>query len=94
MQNPFSKEPSGLDKAIDQILAEMQGFTCDDDTYDKMTDQLVKLHALKTNEKCERISKDTLAIIAGNLAVAVIVVAYEQRSIVTTRVGQFLMKAR
>lgn len=94
MQFPRPKEPSGLDQAIEQILAEMAGYNSDDDEYDKMTHQLEKLYAIKAINRPERVSRDTLAMIAGNITVALIVVAYEQKSIVTSRVGQFLMKVR
>jgi len=92
MKNPTTK--SGLDLAIDQILNEMQGYTCDEDEYSKMTDQLEKLYKLKEIDKPERISKDTLALIAGNIFVALVIVAYEQKSIVTTKATNFLLKTR
>lgn len=87
-------EKSGLDLAIDQILSEMQGFECSDDEYDKMTDQLKKLYKLKALDKPERVSKDTLALITGNILVALLIVAYEQKSIVTTKATNFLLKTQ
>lgn len=89
-----TKEKTGLDKAIETILSEMEGYTCDEDEYDKMSDQLKKLYKLKALDKPERVSKDTLAIITGNVLVAVVIVAYEQKHIITTRAGTFLLKAR
>jgi len=85
---------SGLDRAIDQILAEMEGYTADEEDYDKMTDQLAKLYALKALDKPNRVSPDTLALISGNLLVAVIIVAYEQKNIITSKAGAFLLKTR
>ena len=85
-------EKSGLDLAIDQILAEMLGYECDSDEYNAMTDQLKKLYKLKALDKPERVSRDTLALIGGNILVALVIVAYEQKSIVTTKAPAFLMK--
>jgi hypothetical protein len=89
-----SKKPSGLDLEIDRILIDMRVPQCTDETYDLMTYQLTKLYELKALDRPERVSKDTLAIIAGNIAVALIIVAYEQKSIIATKTGQFLLKAR
>jgi hypothetical protein len=94
MLNRKAPEKSGLDLAIDQILDEMQGYTCDEDEYDKMTDQLKKLYKLKAINAPERVSKDTLALIAGNLLVALVIVAYEQKAVVTTKATNFLLKTR
>jgi hypothetical protein len=91
-KNPPKK--SGLDKAIDQILVEMQGYTCEEDEYNAMTDQLEKLYKLKEIDNPEHVSKDTLALIAGNVLVALLIVAYEQKSIVTTKATNFLLKTR
>lgn len=92
----FKKAPekSGLDLAIDQILFEMTGSDSDAEDYDRMTDQLKKLYKLKALDKPERVSRDTLALIGGNLLVALVIVAYEQKSIVTTKATNFLLKTR
>lgn len=87
-------EKSGLDLAIDQILNEMQGYTCDEAEYDAMTDQLKKLYKLKRVDSPEKVSKDTLALIAGNLLVALVIVAYEQKAVITTKATQFMLKSR
>jgi hypothetical protein len=94
MLNRKSKEKSGLDKAIETVLSEMQGYTCDEDEYDKMSDQLKKLYKLKALDKPERVSKDTLAIITGNVLVALVIVAYEQKNIITTKAPAFISKIR
>jgi hypothetical protein len=87
-------EKSGLDSAIDDVLSEMKGFTADADEYSKMVDQLTKLYSLKACDKPERVSKDTLAVIFGNIVCVVVIVGYERSNIVTSRALNLLIKLR
>jgi len=87
-------ERSGLDKAIDNVLSEMQGFTVDSDEYAKMTDQLVKLYAIKNAECSERVSRDTLLIVAGNIFGIALIIGYERSNILTSKALNFLVKLR
>lgn len=90
-----STEPTGLEKAIDQLLSEMANFSGDDDEYAKMVDQLQKLYNLKTvDQRPEKVSLNTLATIAGNLAGIIIIVGYEQRNVVTSKALGFLRPLR
>lgn len=43
-------EKSGLEKTIDSVIAELSGYDADSEEFQKATDQLVKLHALKMAE--------------------------------------------
>lgn len=89
MFNPPT-EKSGLDQAIEKVLHEMKSFSSEDDEYAKMVDQLEKLYALKDTEKPDRVSRDTLAIIAANLIGIVLIVGYESKNIVTSKALNFL----
>jgi hypothetical protein len=87
-------EKSGLEKAIDRVLEEMDNETVDSEPYAQMVDQLAKLHALKTVERQPRISPDTVATIIANLAGIVIIVGHERVHIVTSKALSFIMKLR
>lgn len=81
-----------LTKAIGTVYSEMAGVSVDSVEHSKMTSELSKLYSLKESPK--RISPDTLAIVVGNVLVAVLVVFHERAHIVTTKVPQFLLKSR
>lgn len=87
-------EKSGLDEAIDEVLREMKGFTSDQDEYALMVAQLTKLHALKVNEKPDCLSKDTMAIVIGNLLAVGIIVGYERTNIISSKALTLLWKLR
>lgn len=83
----------GLEKAIDNLLAELNGFTAETEEYAKITDQLTKLYALKP-EKPERVSKDTLAVVIGNILGIVMIVGHERAHVVTSKALSFVLKTR
>jgi hypothetical protein len=87
-------DPSGLEKAIETVLFEMQGYSANDDEYAKMTDQLKKLYKLKAIDTPERVSYDTMAIIVGNLVGIVLIVGHERTHVIASRALTFLLKLR
>lgn len=82
----------GLEKAIDNLYAELNGFTADTESYAKVTDQLTKLYSLK--HKPERVSKDTLAVVLGNILGIVMIVGHERAHVVTSKALSFVLKTR
>jgi hypothetical protein len=84
----------GLEKAIDNLYAELNGFTADAEEYAKITDQLKKLYELKTLNKPERVSKDTLAVVLGNIFGIVMIVGHERAHVVTSKALSFVLKTR
>jgi hypothetical protein len=88
------RQKTGLEIAIDELLSEMKGYTADTEEYAKMVDQLDTLYKLKDIDKPERIKPDTLAIIGGNVLVAVVIVGFERTNIMTSKALSFLLKTR
>lgn len=93
MFNAKKTEDTGLQKIIDQHLEAM---TIETDTveYARKVDQLTKLYSLKEDKSKSKLSADTLAIVAGNLAGIVIIVAAEKSSVLTSVAKNFILKAR
>lgn len=87
-------ESSELDETITQLIRQMDGFTGDQEEYATMVDQLDKLYKLRQNDKPDRVSKDTLAIVAGNLVGILVIVGYEQRHVITTKALSFILRTR
>lgn len=85
-------EKTGLEKAIDRVLTEMDNETVESETYAAMVDQLIKLHAMKTTESRPRISPDTWATITANLAGILVIVGHERTHIVTSKALGFVKK--
>lgn len=93
----YSRAPAGktgLEEEIDRVLAQMKTQAAEDTEYAAMVKQLNRLYKLKDLDRPQRVSPDTLAIIAGNLTVALLIVKYERLEIVTSKVQSFLLKLR
>ena len=87
-------EKSLLDLAIEDVFREMAVMNADSVEYAKMVKQLEKLYKMRKADKPESVSRDTMAIIIGNLIGIVIIVGYERTNIVTSRALNFITKAR
>lgn len=87
-------EDSGLEKAIDTLLASMSTEHCDSEEYAKMVVSLEKLYKLKEIDAPKRVSPDTLAIIGGNILGIVMILTHEKAHVVTSKALGFVMKAR
>lgn len=81
----FDSEPTGIEKAIDALLSELESESADSDTYAKMVNQLQKLHDMKTKETSRRPSPDALVSAAASIVGILLIVNYERVHVVTTR---------
>lgn len=89
-----SAQNAGLDKAIDSALNELASLEITNEDYSTAVDQLTKLYAIKDAQSSNRLSKDTLAIVVGNLVGILVIVGHEQAHVVTSKALGFVMKAR
>lgn len=76
---------TSLDEAIEEALRELKGHDAHTESYAQVVDQITKLHAIKDNNKPDRVSKDTLALVLGNITGIVMIVGYERTHIVTSK---------
>lgn len=83
-------DDQGLQNLIDQHVASMTNEQ-DSVEYARKVDQLTKLYSLKDNKS--RVSADTLAIVAGNLAGILLIVGHEKAHVVTSKALGFILKA-
>lgn len=88
------REKTGLDEVIEQLIDDMKLTPRDSDDYVTMVKQLDTLYKLKAIDKPERVSRDTVAIIVGNLVGIVLIISYEQKNIVTSKALGFLRQVR
>lgn len=81
----MKNDPNELDTLIKSILDEMATLSPESDEYDKRLKQLERLYKLKTENRPERVSRDTLYLVGGNLLGVLLIVAYEQKNVVTSK---------
>ncbi len=88
------EEDTALDGEINRLLNDMAIQERSSKEYQVMTDQLVKLYALKPKKPETRVSPDTLALVLGNLAGILVLVSHEKAHVVTSKALSFILKAR
>lgn len=94
MLDKWRKRRSRLDKAIDEVLIDMEGFTSDTPEYAKALKHLKTLQRLRQAEKPAPPRWDTVIITAGNLAGIVVIVKYEQMNVIVSKGLNFLQKLK
>jgi hypothetical protein len=83
-----------LRKEIDALHLEMYTMNRNSSEYADALDLLTRLYALKEDNSKNRLSKDTLAVVVGNLAGILMIVGHEKAHVVTSKALGFVMKAR
>lgn len=85
-------EPDLLEVTIASVHTELEGLTADSPEYSKAVDQLDKLYKMKSYEKTNRVSKDALIAVAGNLAGIVMILSFERTHVIATKALGFVGK--
>jgi hypothetical protein len=75
----------GLDREIDAVLDEMQRKGVLSEDYPELLSHLERLQKIKETERLDPVSRDTLALIAGNLMGVLLIIAYEQKHVITSK---------
>lgn len=88
---PTGKQPDRYDRLIERVTEDMDMYGPGSDEYQLLLGQLERLEELRLKNKPKPISRDTLLTVGGNLAGVLIMVAYEQHHVVTSKaVGLFI----
>lgn len=83
-----------VDSQIDAVLKNMQTIGVTDSEYPRMLDYLERLAEIKKNERRNPVSRDTIALIAGNLMGILVIVAYEQKHVMTSQGFKQIIRPR
>lgn len=86
-------EPTIYDEPIDKVLESMRTYDTVDGEFVKLMDYLERLTKLKA-EKHSKVDPNTIALIAGNLAGILVIVAYEQKNVMTSKAMGFILRAK
>lgn len=85
---------AGLEEVIATATQELKGHDAHSAQFATIVDQLTKLHAIQDKKSSNRVSKDTLAVVAGNLAGIVLILHYEQLHPVVSKALSFAGKLK
>lgn len=74
-----------VDSEINAILKEMSTIGVNSSNYPTMIEYYEQLSAVKARENKPHVSKDTIALIVGNLVGIVLILMYEQKHVLTSK---------
>jgi len=90
----WNKEAPLLDSQIRVVLNRMDDAENDNEEYSTQLGHLERLIALQANAKRKLSLTDQQALIIGNLLGIVVIVAYEQHHVFTSKAKDLLLKPR
>lgn len=89
------KEPTLLEAAIADAHRRLAEVSPTKEEYAKIADQIVKLTKLQSEITSKsRVSADTMALIAANLAGIVLIIGHERLHVITTKAIGFVSKLK
>lgn len=89
------KKPDALGVAISDVHARMRVVGTDDEEYKRLIVYLDRLMDMKAKQRPKfPVSPDTLAIVLGNLAIAIFVTQHERAHVITTKALNFMSKPK
>lgn len=83
-----------LDSETMRCLDEMGEWPQDSEEYQTRLAHLERLKKLKADDRPDRVDRNTLAVVGGNILTILIIVAYEQKHVLQTRGLPFLLKPK
>jgi hypothetical protein len=92
----FTRQPAE-DPLKDQtirVLRRMDLVDLNSDEYSELMTKLQQLHELRQKESAPPLSKDALFMVLGNLAGILVIVAYEQKHVFTSKGIQQLLRLK
>ena len=73
------------DSLIDAVQEGMHEEGIHGEDYAKLLTYLERLHEIKVKERFDPVSRDTMATVVGNLLGILMIVAYEQKHVITSK---------
>ena len=91
----FSKRvESDLDRQINRALHDLSNHTIGSEKYLISLNMATELTKLKKEQRSSAMSKDTLAVVGGNLLGIFMVIKHESVNVVTSRAMSLLLKPK
>jgi hypothetical protein len=90
----IGKDETPIDAEINRVLERMQAIEVENEKYPNMLDYLERLNKMQSSNKAPRVSRDTIAIIVGNLLGILLIIAYEQKHVITSRSFNQIIRPR
>lgn len=88
------KNEEHLDVLIERVVSDMELYGPDSEEYTNLVKHLESLNRMKSQKWWTRMSWDTVLIVLGNLLGILIIVAYEERNVITSKALTMTQKTK
>ena len=88
------KTEEHLDILIERVVSDMELYGPDSEEYTNLVKQLETLNLMKASKWWTRLSWDTVLIVLGNLLGILVIVAYEERNVITSKALSMTQKTK
>jgi hypothetical protein len=83
-----------LEKEIDRLVGIMNQLDPTSTDYQQVSARLLDLRKARIYDKEDKLSKNTAAMIVGNIVLTGLVLWHERLNVITSKFGQFIIKGR
>lgn len=83
-----------VNELIKALQAQLLTVDTSSEQYPKLVEQLDKLYKIRGYEKPDKFSKDTMLAVGGNIVGIVLILSYEQVSVISSKAFGLLVKPR
>lgn len=88
---PNREESEKLNKVVDKLLNTLMTYNPEDKEFIDAMNHLDRITQMRAKDRPSPVSRDTMAIVIGNLLGILVIVAYEQKHVMTSKgLGQLL----
>ena len=88
------KTEEHLDILIERVVSDMELYGPDSEEYTNLVKHLETLNRMKASKWWTRLSWDTVLIVLGNLLGILVIVAYEERNVITSKALSMTQKTK
>lgn len=90
-----NRDDHKIDAQIDAVLNEMDKETPGGEKYNKLVVYLERLHEIKAKEgRRMPVSWDTIVTVGGNALVVLMIIAYEQKHVMTSKAKDYTIRPK
>lgn len=94
MNSILTSKPDMLEEVTAAALKQLLDSDLGTEEYGRRLDQIVTLYALKKQDASNRVSKDVIWTVVGNLAGIGMILSYEHARVITSKAFSLILKPR
>lgn len=88
------KEPTPLEKEIDHLVLSLKAHAVGSEEYLAIVNQIIVLNDLQAKMKPAKLSKETMAVVGGNLLGILMIIKHEHVNVITSRAMNLVLKSK